>query len=217
MSIKAFAYLRVSGRGQVDGDGFPRQIAAIEKYAESNDITIAQVFQDEGVSGTKELDNRPALQNLVYTLLSNGVRTVLIERLDRLARDLMIQETIIADFRKHGVTLISVGEPDLLSSDPTRTLMRQIMGAFAEYDRAMITAKLRGARERKKAATGRCEGQKPYGHYPNEPATLDRLRVLRAEGLSYKAIADRLNLEGIKPRSGKLWYDSSIRSILIRS
>ena len=45
---------------------------------------------------------------------------VIIEKLDRLARDLMVQETIIADLRKHGFELVSVAEPDLMANDPTR-------------------------------------------------------------------------------------------------
>ena len=61
----AFAYLRVSGKGQVDGDGFPRQLAAIEAYAKANGLTLAKVFREQGISGTKELENRPALQALL--------------------------------------------------------------------------------------------------------------------------------------------------------
>jgi hypothetical protein len=62
MSKTAFAYLRVSGKGQVDGDGFPRQLIAIEKYSQGNGLKIRKVFREEGISGTKELENRPALQ-----------------------------------------------------------------------------------------------------------------------------------------------------------
>ena len=50
---KAFAYLRVSGKGQIEGDGFTRQLAAIKKYADANGIKIAKVFREEGISGTK--------------------------------------------------------------------------------------------------------------------------------------------------------------------
>jgi DNA invertase Pin-like site-specific DNA recombinase len=57
-------------------------------------------------------------------LHANGVQVVIIEKLDRLARDLMAQETIIADLRKHGFELVSVAEPDLMANDPTRILVR---------------------------------------------------------------------------------------------
>src|SRR5690242_1390791 len=160
---KAFAYLRVSGKGQIEGDGFTRQIEAVKGYAKRHDVRIIRAFRDEGVSGTKDLENRPALVELMTALHSNGVKLVLIEKLDRLARDLMVQETIIGDLRKNGFDLISVAEPDLLQDDPSRKLMRQIFGAIAEYEKTMIVLKLRGARMRMRAKTGRCEGAKPYG------------------------------------------------------
>ena len=56
---KAFAYLRVSGKGQVNGDGFPRQLKAIREYAKAHDIRIAKIYREEGVSGTKDMENRP--------------------------------------------------------------------------------------------------------------------------------------------------------------
>src|SRR5271168_3262301 len=164
MKTTAFSYLRVSGRAQVDGDGFPRQRAAIAAFARAHDITIKQEFPEKGVSGT--IEDRPAWLELMAALHANGTKIVLIEKLDRLARDLMVQESIIADLKKHGFELISVAEPDLCADDPSRTLMRQMMGAFAQYERTMIVAKLRGARQRIRAKTGRCEGRKAYGTRP---------------------------------------------------
>jgi DNA invertase Pin-like site-specific DNA recombinase len=79
-----------------------------------------RVFREQGVSGTTDLENRPALMELLEALAANGVKLVLIEKLDRLARDLMVQETIIGDLRKRGFDLISVTEPRLAAkrSDP---------------------------------------------------------------------------------------------------
>src|SRR6185437_6952235 len=178
---KAFVYLRVSGKSQIEGDGFARQLETIRAYAKAHDVKIVQVFEERGVSGTKDMEDRPAFIQMMSALLSNGVRTVLIEKLDRLARDLMIQETIIGDMRKRGLELISVHEPDLLQDDPTRTLLRQMMGAIAQYEKTMLVLKLRGARNRIKAAGGHGEGNKPYGSNPDEAATLERLMVLRRE------------------------------------
>lgn len=56
---------------------------------------------------------------------------VLIEKLDRLARDFMVQETLINESRKHRFEIVSVEEPDLMANDPTRILVRQMMGAVA--------------------------------------------------------------------------------------
>jgi len=212
---KAYGYLRVSGRAQVQGDGFPRQLAAIKGYAANHGIRIMKIFREEGVSGTKDLGDRPALLDLMVALHGNGVRLVLVEKLDRLARDLMVQETILADLRKHGFELVSVNEPDLCSNDPTRKLMRQVMGGVAEYEKAMIVLKLRGARERMKAKNGRCEGRKPYGYYEGEPEIIARMKALRAEGRSYDDIAASLNAEGHKTRTaGKRWFGMAVSRIL---
>ena len=214
--MKAFVYLRVSGQGQISGDGFDRQLLACEKHAANNDIEIAEVFREEGVSGTKELDDRPALAELLAALEENGIKTVLIEKLDRLARDLMVQETIIADLRKRGFTLISAYEPDLCSDDPSRKLMRQIMGAIAEYDRAMIVQKLRAARVRKKAKHGKGEGRHAFGEKPKEAHTLEQIREWRSTGATAKKIAADLNACGYQSRSGKPWLGTTVAKILRR-
>jgi DNA invertase Pin-like site-specific DNA recombinase len=216
---KAFGYLRVSGKSQLEGDGFTRQSEAIKKYAAANDIKIAKVYQEEGVSGTFDWTDRPAFTEMMVSLLANGTRTVLIEKLDRLARDLMVQESIIADFKRKGLTLVSVAEPDLCSDDPTRKLMRQMIGAFSEYEKSMIVLKLRGARVRKKLATGHCEGRIPYGKHPEHPEelqTIARIQSLRSAGMAMDTIAETLNAEGAKPRIGLRWYGSSVRNVLLR-
>jgi DNA invertase Pin-like site-specific DNA recombinase len=214
--MNAKAYLRVSGRGQVEGDGFPRQKAAIKAYADAHGVRISRYFQEEGVSGTKDLENRPALTELMLALHSNGVTTVIVEKLDRLARDLMIQETIVADLRKSGFTLISVAEPDLCSDDPSRKLVRQIFGAISEYERAMIVLKLKASRQRMRAKTGRCEGRKPYGTREGERDVIGRIVEFHKNGLNYSEIAAKLNALGIKARSGGVWFPANVCRILSR-
>jgi DNA invertase Pin-like site-specific DNA recombinase len=213
---RAFGYLRVSGKGQIEGDGFTRQHEAIKTYAKAHDIRIVKVFREEGVSGTKESADRPAWTDLMAALHADGVRTVLIEKLDRLARDLMVQETIIADLRKHGFDLLSVAEPDLMANDPTRILVRQMMGAVAQYEKSQIVAKLRGARQRKRAKEGRCEGAKPYGTLPGEAETLDRIQRMRSVGQTFQAIANALNTAGVAPRRSEQWHPFAIARILQR-
>jgi DNA invertase Pin-like site-specific DNA recombinase len=128
----------------------------------------------------------------------------------------MVQETIIGDLRKRGFELISVTEPDLLQNDPSRKLMRQIFGAIAEYDKAMTVSKLRGARERKRARGERCEGQRPWGRNAAEQDALRRMRELRSEGLTYRRIAQQMNVEGIPTRSRGQWHAMAIQRILKR-
>lgn len=220
--MKAYAYLRVSGLSQVSGDGFERQSIAVMAYANQNSIEIEQVFREEGVSGTKELENRPALQELFAALDADpSVKTILIENLSRLARDLMIQETIIQDLQKSGYTLISVQEPDLCQDDPSRKLMRQVFGALFEYERAMLVLKLRGARQRMKAKGLRVEGNKPFGFYSHENGAFESLMAFARDGMSAVAIAAELNARStvsssMKTRSGKPWSPAVVAKILRR-
>lgn len=210
----AFAYCRCSTVTNSEGDTFVRQMKSIKRYAEQNDIEIVRGFE-EVIRGTTEWENRPAWVEMMESL--NGVRTIVVERLDRLARDLMVQEHIIADLRTREITLVSVAEPDLCIDDPTRKLLRQIMGAVAEYDKAMVVAKLRGARERKRADNGVCEGRKPFGDRPGEILAIEYMQRMRALGASYATISNSLNSRPEFPtRTGKPWFASVVRDILQR-
>jgi len=224
---RAVSYLRVSGKGQVGGDGFPRQRRAVASFAKRTGLDVIDEFTDAGVSGTRELADRPGLAKLLDRLESNGIRIVVIERADRLARDLMIGEVILGEFRKLGVRVLTSDGDNLTagdSSDPTRKLIRQVLGAVAEFDKDVTTLKLRAARERIRAKTGRCEGRKPFGFYDGETEVIGRMRQLRRKPrgrgkrrMSFAMIADAMNKEGIPTRTGKPWHWQVVRRILART
>lgn len=223
-SAKAVSYLRVSGKGQVDGDGFPRQQETIARHAKAAGFEVVGEYRDEGVSGTKELDDREGLSDLLARIRSNGVRVVLVERADRLARDLIVGELILNQFRDLGVRVIAADSGTELTAgdeDPTRTLIRQVLGAVAQFEKAVIVSKLKAARVRKKRAEGRCEGRKPFGTRPGEAAVVELIHKLRrkprgGERLSFAAIADRLNRDGVSTRTGKPWAAETVRGIAAR-
>ena len=182
-----------------------------EKYPKENSIEIVEVFQEEGVSGT--LENRPVLARLLVSLEKNGygVSTVIIEKLDRLARDLMIQEAIIRDLKSKGFDLVSTAEgSDLLAADPTRELIRQVFGAVAQYEKSMLVAKLKASRERLKVISGKCEGRKGYHDTDEGQAIIRRIRALRRKlphrkRRTWQQIADILNAEGVSTFNGRTW------------
>jgi DNA invertase Pin-like site-specific DNA recombinase len=226
MKTKAFSYLRVSGKGQIDGDGFPRQREAVTSYAKRHQIEIVQEFCEKGVSGTKDAFDREALTDLFVALKANGVRVVLVERADRLARDLMISEILLGEFRKLGVKVISAEcctELTVEDDDPTKKLIRQVLGAISEWEKSVIVQKLRAARMRIRRSEGRCEGRKPYGADDNEKHVIGLMRQWQSEGRALRGIADRLNAEGIKTRTamraGKdtKWHAQSVQRILAKS
>ncbi len=220
----AVSYLRVSGRGQVDGDGFPRQREAIQRFAAAGRYEIVDEFRDEGVSGTRELADRPGLAALLDRIESNGVRVVIVERADRLARDLMVSEVIIDQLSRLGAQVLTADGADLTTADgdPTRTLIRQVLGAVAQFDKTVTVMKLRAARDRASRASGRrIEGAKPFGQLPAEVDTLARLLALRrsrqrGRPLSMQAIAATLNAEGRPTRRGEPWKPGSVFAIVKR-
>jgi DNA invertase Pin-like site-specific DNA recombinase len=94
-----------------------------------------------------------------------------------------------------------------------------VLGAVAEFDRSVLVAKLKAARMRKRKATGRCEGCKPYGKGPGEAEVLALIRRLRrrprgGRRLSYDAIAARLNLDGVRSRTRRPWAGPTVHGIL---
>jgi hypothetical protein len=88
------------------------------------------------------------------------------------------------------------------------------MGVFAQYEKTQIVAKLRAARTRKKAETGRCEGRKPFGSREGEQHAIDRMTALQMSGISTRAITAKLNKEGIPTRAGGAWRDAVVGRIL---
>jgi DNA invertase Pin-like site-specific DNA recombinase len=218
---KAVAYLRVSGLGQVDGDGFTRQRDAINARADALGLVVVDEYRDEGVSGTSGLGDRPGLSAVLERVMSNGVRVVLVEKADRLARDLIAGELILREFRNAGVRVVEAENgTDLTDGDesnPTATLIRQVLGAVAEFEKSALVAKLRAARERMRRETGRCEGPKPY---PEDVVrTIKRLRrknPATGKVRGYGEIARELDRLGIPTKSGKPWHRGTVASILER-
>jgi len=126
LNIPAVSYLRVSGKGQVAGDGLPRQRAAIAAFCAAASYELVEEFCDGGVRGTTDLEGRPGLAALLDRIESNGVKVVIVERADRLARDLMVSEVILGQLAKAGARVLTTDGADLSSAadDPTRTLIR---------------------------------------------------------------------------------------------
>ncbi len=139
-----------------DKDSEKRQRAAIEAYAKRAVVSVVEWFYDPAVSGADPIDTRPGFSKLLDRIEGNGVRVVLIEDATRFARDLVAQELGILLLIQRGVRVITAAGDDLTdTSDPSRVMMRQIAGAFAQYEKARLVARLRRARETKGKMGGR--------------------------------------------------------------
>jgi DNA invertase Pin-like site-specific DNA recombinase len=162
---RAVAYFRTSSLTNVgeDKDSDKRQREAVTKFALSAGYEIVAEYSDEGVKGSDAIDQRPGFAAMLERLLSNGVRTIIVENASRFSRDLITQETGFAFLRDQGITLIAADSPSAFLDDtPTATMVRQILGSVAQFDKASLVSKLKGARDRKKALTGKCGGRKSY-------------------------------------------------------
>jgi DNA invertase Pin-like site-specific DNA recombinase len=82
-------------------------------------------------------------------IAGNGVRTIIVETSSRFARDLIVQETGWRFLRDAGITLIAADSPDaFLDETPTAVMIRQILGSVSQFEKAMLVAKLKGARSK---------------------------------------------------------------------
>jgi site-specific DNA recombinase len=219
--VKAFAYLRVSSdeQGAEGKDGFPRQRAAIEKYAAANNVKIVKWYVEE-ISGTTSPLERPKFAEMLTLLLSNGVKTVLVEKYDRLARTSMWIDWTIMKFQERGLEIISVGEPELANADadPMRKAMRNMIATFAELERGAMVKKLRDARERaRKNNPDYKEGRKNYGFREGESETVARILELHRSGMTLVAICGKLTEENRKTRFGGVWQPRQILRIINRA
>jgi len=158
-------------------------------------------YYDAAVSGADPIEGREGFARLLDRIEANGVRVVLVEDASRFARDLVVQELGIALLAKRNVRLLTASGDDLTNSDDLgRKMMRQVAGAFMEYEKGRLVAKLRGARERKNKETGKkVGGRKSHAElWPEVVAEARRLR--RAKGkarhLSYREISARLKEAG---------------------
>lgn len=219
----AVAYLRTSSAANVgaDKDSDKRQRAAIQRFAKSAGYVIADEdwFYDEAVSGADALGTRPGWSTLMTRINGNGVRVVIVEDASRFARELMVQEQGILELRRAGVRILTSGGDDLTaSSDPGRTMIRQIMGSFSEYEKARLVAKLKSARDRKRESTGRCEGRPALAE--TNPEALKLARKLRranpttGKRMSFRDIAAKLAAAGHTSASGKSLSPSVVKRLL---
>jgi DNA invertase Pin-like site-specific DNA recombinase len=229
--VKVATYLRVSTANQAEeGLGLDVQASAIRVWAKEHGHRIGATYADEGVSGAKELDDRPALAEALAAIKDGSVTGIVVYRLDRLARDLILQEQLLGEVRRLGgqVFTTSAGEAGYLEDDPTdpsRKLIRQVLGAVPEYERSLIALRLQSGRRHKAASGGYAYGAPPFGKKAVDGVLVDsdeerlvlmEMKVQRDQGASYRQIAANLAEMGHKPKRGESWHPQTIARCLNR-
>ena len=221
--LKLAGYCRVSTDNQKDEGTIDLQENALVEFANTNNIKLIRIFKDEGVSGS--LEDRPGLAELFNFLeINKEIDGVLIFKLDRLARDLYLQEHLIKKLEQLNKKLISTKEKDLDSGDPMRKAFRQFMGIVAELEKAFITMRLSGGRINKARKGGYAGGGVALGYktkdkelFKNEEQQEIIIKIfeLRFEfKLTLREIANKLNESNIPTARGGKWYAGTVKYIL---
>ncbi|GAA2360908.1 hypothetical protein Cme02nite_38310 [Catellatospora methionotrophica] len=220
------AYGRVSTANQLDGYGPDVQTKDMKDWAKKNSVQLVTVFFDGGVSGAVNADERPELSKALQMVADGTADGILAPNMDRLARELTVQEAALQVVWAHGGRVFTTDQGEILpddDSDPMRTAMRQMAGVFAQLERGLIIKRLKGGRLAKMAAGGYAGGAPAYGQQavdkalkadPVEAAVLARIQQMRDDGMSYRDIADALNADEVPTKRGKQWQPNTVVRML---
>jgi DNA invertase Pin-like site-specific DNA recombinase len=195
----AVGYVRVSLAKQAEkGGSLAVQQDRIIEYAVLNGFDLVEVFEDAGVSGAKGDDERPGLRAALDAIRAGTTKTLIVADADRLARDTNEAGYIRTVVKRAKGRLIVLSE---VNEGVEVVAVRQLL---AVLEREKIRSRMRvWAKARK--AQGLRMGPAPYGSTPEEQATIDRFKAIRAEGLSLRAATAKLNAEGYVARCGRPW------------
>jgi len=155
------------------------QVRELREYAERREFHIVKEYTDNGVSGSK--DSRPALNQLRIDAGQRRFDAVLVWKLDRFARSLKNLVNALAEFEALGIAFVSLRD-NLDLTTPSGRLMFQIIGAMAEFERALIQERVKAGLAHAKAKGVRLGRRKT-------PVNTSRVEVLRALGLSWGKVA----------------------------
>lgn len=213
-AMRAVAYIRVSSATNADGDSMVRQFIACNAHAARAGLTISAVFMDAAVKGADPVDQRGGFSALLAFCADNGVHTILVENASRFARDLVVQEVGYRMLCDRGYDLVASDDPDAFAGDtPTAVMVRQILGAVAQFEKAGIVQKLRGARERASAALGaHCNGRGRI-YRAGRPDLIAAAKGLAADR-SLRDVATELASQGYVTAGGKAFSASQVSRLI---
>src|SRR5215203_4929684 len=193
--------LRVSSEEQRERETIEIQREFLQEYCRLYGLEVAQVYADDGVSGTIPLHERPEGRRLLEDAKEGKFSTLLVYRLDRLGRSLLVIVDAHDRLQAFGVALKSATEP-IDTSNPSGRLIFQMLASFAEDERETIRERTRAGLHRAFRG-GRHFGATPYGYRTDgrgflqvvpEEAEIVRDIISRvAEGSTLYAEAKRLN------------------------
>lgn len=202
------AYTRVSSASQVEnGDGLEIQRRKIQDYCKEKGITLEKVYEDGGFSGA--IKDRPGLLQLLKDCENGRIERVITYKYDRLARELSISIWVQSIFKRYGVEVSTVADPEFINDDPITNCLRNLLFCFADMERSIIVTRLRDGRYNNAKNGERGSGAIPFGYKkvedkleinPDEAQWVEKIFRWRARGFRYAKITKELNKCGVKTK-----------------
>ena len=216
---KAILYGRVSTAEQASsGLGLAAQREALEAEARHRGWPTVEWASDDGVSGSVDADKRPTLAPVLDALGPGDVLAV--AKLDRLSRSVHDFSGLLRRAQEEGWGIVCL-DPAIDTTTPNGRLVVHVLMAVSEWERDIISERIKAALAQSSKRLGRRPGLPPVGAAARgpEPIAPEALAVVRdaaAEGLSPRAIANRLNEYGLPSARGKRWHRESVRRLILR-
>lgn len=179
---KTCVYLRVSTVHQ----NTDNQLIAIQTYAQQNNFEISHIYKDEGVSGMK--DKRLGLDEMMKDAVKGKFNQILIYDISRLGRSLKHLVTILNDLNKCNVRMIFI-QNGIDTSNSTGTMMFNLLGVFAEWERNTIVDRVNAGLERAKQ-----NGKKLGRPTSINESLIKAVQLLRDKKLGIRKIATQLKI-----------------------
>jgi DNA invertase Pin-like site-specific DNA recombinase len=222
---KGIGYIRVSTNTQRQELGAEAQRQAIEHWAAQNGVSIVD-WRVEEISGGAPLDKRTGLLEAIALAGQVGAAHLVVHRLERFGRDPLAAGLALNEMARNGTALtVAEGGGSSSEDDPTAEMIQGILLVIARFDRKMIRARIKAALAVKRQRGGRM-GEIKYGFRPSkadpkllepdptEQAVIEHIVSLAGEGLSQRAIAARLALDGMTCRTGRPFNQTQVSRIL---
>lgn len=217
---KVFVYTRISTAEQLDGGGIDRQREECLRFCATQQWEVMRVFEEQKTGSAAAFD-RPVLSELI-SLCGDAydVRTIVVERADRIARDLIVSELFFQECKARGIQVYvaDCGEEMVnADGDPTRKLIRQILAALSEWNKNEIAKKLLAGRQRTAELTGwPCGGKPAYGRAgEHEMIWVRRMLYFHRQGQKLLKLCRTVNYHPKwRDSRPKLWKPSTVAGII---
>lgn len=218
--MRVIGYIRVSTDGQeASGLGLEDQETKVRAYCSLYDLELVAIHKD-AASG-KNL-NRTGLQDALAAMKAGQAEGIVVAKLDRLTRSVKDMGALLDSYFRESFAFHSVGE-QINTTTAAGRLVLNVLTSVAEWERETIGERTKAAMGVKRKRGEYTGGHVPFGFQdiggklvpvPAEQQILGRINELRADGNTYQAIADQLNVDGVTTKTGRPWTFGTVANII---